>query len=355
MPQLSRIKNPMKSRAENVPTLPPQSTHERSRSHGGPAATTRIFHLHRKLSDGKRFTVASLARELEISERTIKRDIERLRDFHRAPIVWDSTARTYRYSEPFDLLTGLRLNANETLAIVLAGHTFAAWGESPLGQVLTQALGKVARFAGEALSMPADSMRDCLFTPDASFHTESGSRWFADLLDCILNRREIRLHYRKPSASRPDTRAIRPLHLACLDHRWMLIAHDEGKAAWRSFLLDRIQGLEPTGRHFTPPARQQIRDHLKGSLGRFTGEKEIDVRLSFTATAAPYVRERPWHFSQTIADRPDGGIVVQLRLNNLVDIQRRVLANGRHVEVLAPPELRAAVAEEAAALVRKHA
>jgi len=58
MPQLSRTKNPMKSRAEHAPTLPPRSTHERSRSHGGPAATTRIFHLHRKLSDGKRFTVA---------------------------------------------------------------------------------------------------------------------------------------------------------------------------------------------------------------------------------------------------------------------------------------------------------
>lgn len=109
----------------------------------GPAATSRLFHLHEKLAARKQFTVPTLARELQISERTIKRDIERLRDFHGAPIVWDPAAKAYRYQEPFDLLTGLHLNADETLAIVLAGHTFAAWCESPLGNSLTEALRKI--------------------------------------------------------------------------------------------------------------------------------------------------------------------------------------------------------------------
>lgn len=296
----------------------------------------------------------ALARELETSERTIKRDIERLRDFHRAPIVWEPAARTYRYNEPFDLLTGLRLNANETLAIVLAGHTFAAWSETPLGRVLTEALGKIARFAGDAISLPADAMRACLFTPDSPLGMESGSRWFASLLEAILHRRTIKLSYRKPASTRPETRIIRPLHLACLDHRWMLIAHDDGKKAWRNFLLDRIHGLESDGKNFTPPTRESIHAYLQGSLGRFTGEKEIEVHLRFSATAAPYVRERPWHFSQTIIDSADGGIQVHLRLNNLIDVQRRILANGRHVEVLAPKELRASIAAEAAAIAEKY-
>lgn len=320
----------------------------------GPAATSRLFHLHEKLSAGKRFSVATLAHELEISERTVKRDIERLRDFHSAPIVWEPGAKTYRYSEPFDLLTGLRLNANETLAIVLAGHTFSAWGGSPLGRILTQALGKIARFAGDAVSVPADLMRDCLFTPESELGTEPGSRWFAPLLECILQRRVLKLRYRKPSAAKPETRTVHPLHLACLDHRWMLIAHDEQKSGWRSFLLDRIHGLDPAEKHFTPPPRGAIRDHLKGSLGRFAGSKEVEVLLHFSAVAAPYVRERPWHFTQQCEERPDGSILVRLRLNNLVDVQRRILANGRHVEVLEPSELREEVAAEAALVSKKY-
>lgn len=348
------MKKNLPTTRERNPILAAPLTNRRNAHPSGPAATSRLFHLHEKLAAGRRFTVPTLAHELEISERTVKRDIERLRDFHHAPIVWEPGAKSYRYSEPFDLLTGLRLNANETLAIVLAGHTFSAWGGSPLGRILTQALGKIARFAGDAISLPADLMRQCLFTPDAELDFEPGSRWFALLLECILHRRVLKLHYRKPSSAKPEVRIVHPLHLACLDHRWMLVAHDEQKSAWRSFLLDRIHGLEPTDKHFVPPPHRAIRDHLKGSLGRFTGGKEVEVLLNFSAVAAPYVRERPWHFTQQVEERPDGSIQVSLRLNNLVDVQRRILANGRHVEVLAPPELRAAVMDEAVLISKKY-
>jgi len=339
-PQLKKVRRP--------------STRRESGRAGGPAAISRLIRLHQALAAGRRFTVPVLAHELEMSTRTVKRDIERLRDFHQAPIIWDASAKTYRYSASFDLLTGLRLDADELMAIVLAGHTFSAWGGSPLGKALTQALSKVARFAGHAISIPADRMRECLFGLDTPLAVDAGSRWFAQLLDCVLHSHEIRLAYRKPGSPKTETRVVQPLHLAYLDHRWMLLAHDTGKKAWRNFVLDRIEALELKGRRFISPPREEIRCHLAGSLGRFTGEKEFEVRLVFTPTAAPYLRERPWHPSQTIIDRPGGEIEVTLRLNNLVDVERRILANGRHVEVLAPAELRASVAEEAAALLARH-
>ncbi len=111
----------------------------------GPAATTRMFALHAQLAAGAPIDAVRLARVLEVSTRTVKRDIECLRDSHAAPIAWDAAARTYRYTAPFDLLTGLRLDADETLALVLAGRTFAAWGNTPLGRTLTLALQKIAR------------------------------------------------------------------------------------------------------------------------------------------------------------------------------------------------------------------
>jgi len=135
----------------------------------------------------------------------------------------------------------------------------------------------------------------------------------------------------------------------------MLLADDVKKRAWRKFLLPRIQTVERTARHFTPPPADKIKKHLVGSIGRFTGDEDIEVRLHFTATAAPYVRERPWHVSQKLIVLPDGSIEVTLRLNNLKDVQRRILSNGHHVAVLAPPELRASIAAEIAALTRTYA
>lgn len=79
----------------------------------GPAAFHRLVRLHETLAAGATVSAVQLARQLELSARTIKRDIEHLRDRHGAPILWDATARGYRYAAPFDLLTGLRLDADE--------------------------------------------------------------------------------------------------------------------------------------------------------------------------------------------------------------------------------------------------
>lgn len=325
-------------------------------SSAGPAAATRIFLLHERLAAGRPVDLAALSRELEISVRTLKRDIERLRDFHAAPIAWERAARAYRYTAPFDLLTGLHLDADEALALVLAGRSFAAWAASPLGRTLSAAFGKIARFAGCAVSIPADDLRAALHQPDSDDPAlDAEHRHFARLLDLVLARRETELVYQKPSSPRAERRLVRPLHLACLDHRWTLVAEDPARAGWRKFILSRIREVGPAGARFSPPPAEMIKQHLAGSLGRFTGEQLQEVRLRFDVVAAPYVRERPWHASQTLADLPDGAVEATLRLNNLIDVKRRILANGRHVEALAPPELRAALAEEIAALARAYA
>lgn len=314
----------------------------------------RLFALHDRLAAGRKVNAVSLADELELDPRTIKRDIELLRDFRHAPIVWDAKLKSYRYTAPFDLATGLRLDADEALAVVLAGRTFAVWGGTPLGRTLTVALEKIARFAGPAISFPAADLRAVLHQDDAALD-EPEHRHFAGLLEDILARRELTIVYQKPRSARPERRTLRPLHLAYLEHRWMLVAEDTAKNAWRNFLLARIHTIERTARRFTPPPSAKIKQHLAGSLGRFTGNTDHEVRLRFSATAAPYVKERPWHASQTLVALPDGSIEVTLRLNNLIDVQRRLLANGRHVEVLAPVELRASVAAEIAAMSRPYA
>jgi predicted DNA-binding transcriptional regulator YafY len=325
-------------------------------SPAGPAANSRLIALHQRLAAGEPLHAIQLSRELGLSSRTIKRDIERLRDFHGAPIVWNAASRSYRYSAPFDLLTGLRLDTDEILAIVLAGQTFAAWGATPLGRTLANAFGKIADFAGQAVSLPASDLRDVLFQPGQTDSlADSENKRFATLLEHILARRELTLAYQKLTADQPESRTVRPLHLAYLDHRWMLVGEDPSRTGWRNFVLSRIQSIAATGKTFTPPPTEAIKVHLTGSLGRFTGETEIEVRLRFSATAAPYAKERPWHDSQKLSPLPDGGAEVTLTLNNLIDVQRRILANGRHVEVLSPAELRQTVADEIAALTRTYA
>lgn len=321
----------------------------------GRAALQRVLWIHERLGNQLPVTAVSLARELETSERSIKRDIEFMRGQLGAPIEWDGAGHSYVYSRPCDILPLLRLDAGEVLALTLAGRTFASWHGTPLGRALTAALGKIAGVIGGAVSLPVSEIDQLVSPPEASPAIDAEHRHFATALEAIRRRRVLRIVYQKPRADTPpETRLIHPLHLACLDHRWVLIAHDPARRGPRNFLLGRIHGAQATPATFDPPADFDLSAYLRGSLGRFTGEKEIEVRLVFDATLAPYLRERPWHASQILTEKPGGAIEATLRLNNLTDVRRHILACGRHVEVLAPAELRETIRTEAAALAERH-
>jgi predicted DNA-binding transcriptional regulator YafY len=199
-------------------------------------------------------------------------------------------------------------------------------------------------------------LSDFIFQPESTPDVEAEHRWFAVALEAIQRRRELRIVYQKPRAhAAAETRTIHPLHLAFLDHRWMLVAYDPTRRAPRNFLLARIREAKATGTRYTPLAGFDLAKYLRGSLGRFTGKHDYEVKIVFDATVAPYVREKPWHASQTITERPDGEIEITLRLNNLVDIERRILACGAHVAVLAPAELRETIRTAAAAMLARYA
>jgi predicted DNA-binding transcriptional regulator YafY len=339
-----------------APLSSPAAPRARPVSDCGRAALRRVLFIHERLGNQQPETARSLAEKLETSERTIKRDLEFMRDQLGAPIAWDGAAHTYTYSRPCDLLPLLRLDAGEALALAVAGRTFAAWHGTPLGRALTAALGKIAGVIGGAVSVPVSEIGQFVFHPDSGAAAESEHHHFATILEAIRRRRVLRLAYQKPRAgAAPEKRMVHPLHLACLDHRWVLVAHDPARHAPRNFLLARIREAVATVETFEPPAGFDLPAYLRGSVGRFTGEKEIEIRLAFDATAAPYVRERPWHSSQTLVEKPHDAVEVTLRLNNLTDIARRVLACGRHVEVLAPAELRETIRTEALALAAQHA
>ncbi|MFA5265144.1 MAG: WYL domain-containing transcriptional regulator [Opitutaceae bacterium] len=332
----------------------PAVRHVRARRVGsGPAALRRIIFIHERLGNGRRANACTLAAELEVSPRTVKRDIEFMRDTFGAQIVWEPSTQTYFYEKPCDLLPLLRLDADEALALALAGRTFAAWRGSPLGRALAAALGKIAGVVEGAVSLPADTISQLVFQPEDTAEAEAEHRFFAVALEAIRRRRELEISYGKPGASQPETRVVLPLHLAFLDHRWVLIAQDEKRADIRKFVLSRIAAARPTGRHFTPPKFDAHR-YLAGSFGLFTGEQEWAVRVWFDAFAAPFIRERRWHVSQEIGAGRDGGIEVQLRLNNLIDVQRWILAWGSHAEALAPAELRETLAREVALLSARY-
>jgi predicted DNA-binding transcriptional regulator YafY len=311
----------------------------------------RLMKLEALLLDGKRRTSGVLAEELECSLRTVKRDIDELRDFYQAQIEWDSRKRGYVMIKRA-VFPVLHVAVDEALALLFAQGVLQSWQGSPLAEALQSILEKVAAQAGEFITVPLESLQQCLFNPEAQ-RSERRRPLLADIALASQQGREVRILYRKPGYE-PEWRKVQPLKLAYLEREWVLVAHDLGRHAFRNFRLDRVEQMETTDRTFTKPSQSKIEKHLKGAFGRFAGDQLHHVRLAFDALAEPHVIERPWHTSQSTRRSEDSRLEVRLAINHLADVQRAVLSWGGHVEVLEPKELRKSVAEQAGELLQQH-
>jgi predicted DNA-binding transcriptional regulator YafY len=76
--------------------------------------------------------------------------------------------------------------------------------------------------------------------------------------------------------------------------------------------------------------------------------------LRFSPLAARYIREKTWHPTQRLDNQPDGGVVLTLRVNHLLEVKRWALSWASDCEVLGPEELRRLVREELSLLLGRY-
>ncbi|MEB3309912.1 MAG: WYL domain-containing protein, partial [Snowella sp.] len=76
------------------------------------------------------------------------------------------------------------------------------------------------------------------------------------------------------------------------------------------------------------------------------GGNPVPVVIWFDATAAPFIRERRWHFSQEITEHDDGSLTLHLLISGLNDLKRWILFYGKGAVVKQPPELVELVRQE---------
>ena len=80
------------------------------------------------------------------------------------------------------------------------------------------------------------------------------------------------------------------------------------------------------------------------------GAAVVEVAVRFDKYQARYIRERVWQADQSIEEGADGGLTLRFCASGLNEIARWIMSYGRHAQVLAPPELRAIVAENVRAM-----
>ncbi len=297
-----------------------------------------MLHIHQAIAAGDHPNATTLARELEVSVKSIQRDLDFMRDRLNLPIVYDARRHGYRYTQAVNAFPALQITEGELFALVVAEKAVQQYRGTSFERPLLSALRKMAAALPDTVSLHLAEWDRTI-----SFRTRVEPLINRDIFDGLARatarREQVEILYRKPGRTRAEPRVVDPWHLANINGEWYLFAYDHLRRALRTFVPARIQSLRPTGRTFQPPAGFSMDERLRDSFGVHSAEGSYAVVLRFSPRVADYIREKRWHPSQQLSDLPDGGVELRMRLSSLVEIQRWVLGWGGEVRVMQPPEL----------------
>ncbi|HAB19991.1 MAG TPA: WYL domain-containing transcriptional regulator [Verrucomicrobiota bacterium] len=313
----------------------------------------RMMQIHTALQQGGFPNCSTLARKIEVSTKTIHRDLEFMRDRLGLPIAFRNDKNGYGYTENVDAFPTLQISEGELFALLVAEKALHQYRGTPFEARLVGALKKLEQALPETISLNLAQWDQAI-----SFHTTAEPRVnVPPVLEALTRaaqlRQQLKLRYRKPGAKQSEERVVDPYQLANVNGDWYLFAYDHLRRDLRKFVPARILSAEPTGQSFVRPAQFELEKLLRDSFDVHSREGDFTVVLRFDEFVADYVREKRWHPSQALKELPDGGVEMRLKLGSLQEIERWVLSWGGRVRVLSPPQLAASVRAAAQRILTK--
>ena len=216
----------------------------------------RLFHII-QLIRGRRLTTARyLAQRLEVSERTIYRDVADLQ-LQGVPIEGEAGVG-YRLGAGFDL-PPMMFTQDEAKALVASVRMAQAWLDPALAQGAEDALGKIlsvlpieARVAAEALAV---------YAPTGGL-SDSEQRTLQALREAVQERRKVHIQYLDLS-DKASERVLRPLGCFYWGKVWTLSAWCERRNDFRTFRIDRVLNVRPLEERFRDEPGRTLADLLR--------------------------------------------------------------------------------------------
>ena len=327
--------------------------------------STRSFRLLSLLQNHRYWSGADLAERLGVSARTLRRDVDRLRELGYPVTAHPGVDGGYQLA-PGAALPPLVLDDEEAVALAV-GLRLATQGTARDDAAGDDLSGTIAEAAARALAkvtqvMPARLRRRAgavaAMTESASWDTARAGQAAAINPDVLAtaalacrDSERIRFGYGAASGMRTE-RHVEPHRLVALDRRWYLVAYDLTRNDWRSFRLDRVLGVpQQTGARFRPralpaaDAAEFVRRNVSAAPGAWQVEAVVEA-------PAAVVRERLGHWATVTESGPARCLVTITNADNLDWPVIALGVAGADFLVLSPPELETRIADWGARFTR---
>jgi predicted DNA-binding transcriptional regulator YafY len=311
------------------------------------AEVIRQWSILRDLEGARHLTIDDLAERTGVTTRTIRRDLEALQlagfplydESHDGRKYWKLEQKAFKRLDAtgFTFAELSALYFSRTLVECLAATPFQKDVASAFDR-LFEALTPSMRQFLDRLPLVIQAKAD----PGARAAGARG-REIGQLLDATLQHRRVLMRYHSFSSDREKAYTIEPYRVVFAQGALYVVAFVPEYGQTRTFALDRIKTLSVTEDRFEPNEVEE--EAFAHSLGVHQGPPER-IEVAFEPRIARYIRERVWHPSQEVHDRPDGGVLLTLNVSNDFALRSWILGFGPLAKVVSPAGLAAEIARE---------
>ncbi|MFF2851855.1 helix-turn-helix transcriptional regulator [Streptomyces sp. NPDC058001] len=299
--------------------------------------SARLLRLLSLLQAHREWSGAELADRLGVTARTVRRDVDRLRDLGYPVNASPGTGGGYQLGVGARL-PPLLLDDDEAVAVAVGLRTAAGQGIDGIDESSVRALAKLEQVLPHRLrhrvttltSVTVPMLRGAGDSPvDPSVLTE--------LAGACRDSERLRFAYRDHEGS-SSRRVVEPHRLVCTEHRWYLVAWDLDREDWRTFRVDRVTPAPPHGPHFTP--RTPPADDLAAYVSRGVSTRAYAAQ-AVLRLLVPYeeAAERVSPSAGTLQAEGPGSCLLRTGAASLDVMVIHVVMLGFAFEVLEPAEL----------------
>jgi biotin operon repressor BirA-like protein len=295
----------------------------------------RTLRLLSLMQDRRHWAGPDLAERLGVSRRTLRRDVERLRDLGYPVEATPGVAGGYRLA-PGASLPPLVLDDEEAVALTVGLQAAAQAAVAGMAESSVRALAKVVPVLPPRLRRRVDALTAAtVAVPWAGGEAAVDPAVLNTVAQACRDTVRLTFDYTAAGGERSE-RLVEPFRLVPLRRRWYLVAYDTGRGDWRSFRLDRLTGPRATGARFAPrrlPAEDPVA-FVQAGLGSRPG---IPVSAVVRAPAGE-VRARIGRWA-TVTDDGEGGCRVSMESDAMEWALFALGATEADFTIVGPPEL----------------
>lgn len=308
----------------------------------------RFSYIDKMIRAGRYPNSRDLAERLEVSRRTISRDVEFLKDSLQAPLEYCPRHRGYYYTEAGYSLGFLKFTEGEILSLFLGHSLLTKCKGTPYEQTIVSAFKKICLSLQETINIDFGQLSDHIsFDLDPLRGEEKRiAEFFSVIGEAIKENKIIKILHYSIVRDACQERLVDPYQIRFYRGAWYLIGYCKLRKAIRIFALDRIRTLTVTEERFTMNDDFDSEEYFSDAFQMFKGPVTHQIEIWFSSEQARWIKEKVWHPTQAIKENKDGSIIYSMATSGLFQVKRWVLGFGADAKVLAPDELIAAVTSE---------